>query len=109
MSEVHTSEGEKLLPVYVNNKLEKVEVKDNTNTLIGRTEYVYNGNQVTSATVRTTLLGQLTDLIKFDFTYNATGNLTRTNLFFVNPVRSYLYLQAMLNMSTITKTIPLLR
>ncbi len=90
MSEVNTSEGEKLLPVYVNNKLEKVEVKDNTNTVIGRTDYVYNGNQVTSATVRTSLFGPLSDLMKFDFTYSATGNLTRTNLFIVNPVTQVL-------------------
>ena len=90
MSEVNTSEGEKLIPVYVNNKLEKVEVKDNTNTVIGRTDYVYNGNQVTGTTVRTSLFGPLADLMKFDFTYNATGNLTRTNLFIANPVTQLL-------------------
>lgn len=90
MSEVNTSEGEKLVPVYVNNKLEKVEVKDNTNTVIGRTDYVYNGNQVTSATVRTSLFGPLADLMKFEFTYSATGNLTRTNLFIANPVTQLL-------------------
>lgn len=85
MSEISTSEGEKLFPVYVNNQLQKVEVKDNTNTLIGITEYIYEANRLKTATVRTTLTGTLMDLMKFDFTYNAAGNISKTNYSFVDP------------------------
>ena len=86
MSQVSTSEGEKLFPVYVNNQLAKVEVKDNANTLIGITEYTYEGSLLKTATVRTNLTGPMIDLMKFEFAYNAAGNISKTSYFFVDPV-----------------------
>ncbi len=52
--------------------------------MIGVTEYSYQGNLLSGAKVRAALLGPLADLLKFEFAYNAAGNIIKTSYFQVN-------------------------
>lgn len=81
MSLVTTSDGEQWTPVYSGGKLTSVEVKDN-NAVTGSAHYTYQGNLLQSVLIKAKFGPAMVDLMKFDFTYNAAGNNTRTTVSF---------------------------
>ena len=86
MTLVTTSEGEKMIPAYTGTKLTSVEVKDNNNQSMARSEYTYQGEQLVAALVKAKIGPAMIDILKFTFTYNNAGNNIRTTVFFPDMV-----------------------
>lgn len=82
ISQVETSDGRRLIPVYVNGLVEKVEIRDAGNGLDGYTEYEYLNGRLKSATLVYLNGAEVRPWMKFIFNYNAAGNVVKTNLFF---------------------------
>ncbi len=82
MTLVTSSDGEKMTPVYTGDKITSVEVKDLANQVTGSAHYTYEGTLLKSALVKAKFGPAMVDLMKFDFTYNAAGNNTRTTVSF---------------------------
>ncbi|MES2890751.1 MAG: hypothetical protein V4725_02030 [Bacteroidota bacterium] len=78
MSLITTSDGEKWTPGFTGGKLTSVGVKDNANQVTGSAHYTYQGDRLLSALVKAKFGPAMVDLMKFDFTYNAAGNNTKT-------------------------------
>jgi hypothetical protein len=79
--EVTTSDGRRLFPFYDNGEMHRVDVLNSINQLEAYTDYTYLNGRVKSATVYYLNGGLASPWLKFIFSYDATGNVTKTNLF----------------------------
>lgn len=77
ITELNSTAGEKIVPVYENGALSRADVFEGTERT-GFTNYTYENNQLKRATI---YWGQGTDFaafLEFQFEYNAAGNLSKT-------------------------------
>lgn len=79
ISEVTSSAGEKLIPVYQNGVMTRVEVFEGAEKT-GFTDYAYQNNLLKKATIFWGSEDEFLPFLEFQFTYNNAGNLIRTDV-----------------------------
>ncbi len=80
ISEVITNDSRKLIPLYDNGEMVRVEIRNLLNQLEGYTDYEYLNGRLKSATLAH-FDGAVFPWLKFIFNYDAAGNVVKTNLF----------------------------
>jgi hypothetical protein len=89
ISLVQKNDGETLKPTYTNGLLTKVEVLL-ANDVFSYTEYEWLNGKVKNATLYVMDAGQATPFTKFEFSYNAAGNVGTTRAWIYNPLTDQL-------------------
>lgn len=79
--EVAASDGRRLVPVYANNELARVDILSPLNELIGYTDYNFLNGRIKSLTLYLTNGGLSSPWLKQLYNYDANGNIIKTNLF----------------------------
>lgn len=82
ITELKGAAGEKIVPHYADNKLISAEIFDANGDLVANTDYSYQNNVLKSVFTET----QVGFAMKFSFTTNAAGNVTKTDISFYNPL-----------------------
>jgi len=79
--EVVASDGRRLVPIYNNNELARVDLLSPLNELIGYTDYNFLNGRIKSLTLYLTNGGLSSPWLKQLYNYDANGNIIKTNLF----------------------------
>jgi hypothetical protein len=77
ISELVTSAGEKIVPVYENGILSRADVFEGADRT-GFTNYTYENNQLKRATIYWGQGTEFEPFLEFQFEYNAAGNVSKT-------------------------------
>lgn len=85
ISEVTTSNGEKIRTEYANNRLVKAVVLED-NQEKSHTIYQYENGLLKTAEIKISFLGQTFTSMKFAFGYDAQQRVNKTDLWMVNPL-----------------------
>jgi hypothetical protein len=86
ISELKATGGPRIVAHYNNGELSTADMYDETNTLVFITRYEYLNGALKSAT---SSVGNI-DALKFSFTYDAAGNVSKTNTWSFNPATTQL-------------------
>jgi len=89
ISELNGSNGTNIKATYTNGKIEKAEMFNGT-IKYAETEYTYAGGVINSSTISLVDNGSKTPYFKTVLTFNAAGNISRSDVSMFNPLTNQL-------------------
>ncbi|WP_336517850.1 hypothetical protein [Pollutibacter soli] len=106
ITEMNSSSGEKIVPVYANGVLERADIFM-AGERTGYTNYVFENGYMKKATIYVGSGVEFEPILEFDYNYNANGNVTQGVIMIGTDVPGQMLRAGHVNLQHDTKTNPL--